>query len=651
MTMDTIARGLALQATNGAAAFAVAAENSAITAASAAAAANSASGVASASAATVTGIYPNAYSLNLPNGATALSSAGIGTGSAGTPGTYAGGVSGGPTGFAWTYTIDGTGKIANYAITNPGLSTDTMAPTLSYPSGSVTGATVPVATVASLVADQKTYWVVAADGSQLLLYGNNGGAVAKAPFGGVQASIATGASNSIQAAANTIAASTDANGAYATREMADGSFRVQDLRDGAGRVITSLIDTNTAAIAAIQSKLGLLPPLQILRAQKSLYNAGGGSIARQIMASDPVTVSAPSTTASLSGVVIAKDDSRVRFIGGRRAAGTTYPSTIMMADQSTTYNASPSWTIGINAGFEFVLPATVNSFEWYTVGTGSPGNWAIEINGVATSDAGYASAPTNGSLYYHRVDLPTSAIARRIRIWTPNRKFGGLNLPAGATLNDPTPAVALNAVFIGDSITEGSVSTAVWRAWAMQCAYRLGIDNPIVSGVGGSGYLNSLGRNGSAQRVSGFNDYNFRERINDVLQAVNGGPPDVVVIAGGINDGAFYTPAQIQAEALAYFQALRAAAPDMIIIVSGPWAPYGGYGAAGSVYYTTRDAIFAAAQQVRGVETVDVSGFVTTANQDTIFNGTVNGPHPVDAGHAIYGQLAAAAIAPIINSL
>jgi len=62
-------------------------------------------------------------------------SGGIGTGIGGTPGTYVGGVSGGPAGFMWSYTIGLDGKLASYAIDNPGIATTNAAPTLSFPLG------------------------------------------------------------------------------------------------------------------------------------------------------------------------------------------------------------------------------------------------------------------------------------------------------------------------------------------------------------------------------------------------------------------------------------------------------------------------------------------------------------------------------------
>lgn len=119
-------------------------------------------------------VYPNAYASTLPKGVTALSINGIGTGSGGTPGIYSGGVSGGPTGFAWTYTIGSDGKIASYEIINPGLESSSTVPTLSYPSGSVTGATSPTATVNTLIEAANSYWAVSSDGTQLLLWQNDG---------------------------------------------------------------------------------------------------------------------------------------------------------------------------------------------------------------------------------------------------------------------------------------------------------------------------------------------------------------------------------------------------------------------------------------------------------------------------------------------
>ncbi|WP_321810061.1 hypothetical protein [Burkholderia sp. BCC1985] len=127
----------------------------------------------------------------LPYEVTAISG-GVGTGSGGTPGTYAGGVSGGPAGFQWSYTIGSGGTLAGYAITNPGISTSNVAPTLSFPSGGLTGATVPTATVGTIPVN-RVFAAPSSDGSQLLAWGNNSGTLATAPFGSTQTSLVTAA--------------------------------------------------------------------------------------------------------------------------------------------------------------------------------------------------------------------------------------------------------------------------------------------------------------------------------------------------------------------------------------------------------------------------------------------------------------------------
>mgnify|MGYP003335950580 CR=1 FL=1 len=118
-------------------------------------------------------VYPNAYSDAIPKGVTYLSADGQATGSGGTPGTYDGGVTGGPEGFTWQYVIGLDGKIQDYTILSAGLSAASTLPTLSYPSGSITGATLPTPVVSALIenaklASQNTIYV-ASNGSDTKL--------------------------------------------------------------------------------------------------------------------------------------------------------------------------------------------------------------------------------------------------------------------------------------------------------------------------------------------------------------------------------------------------------------------------------------------------------------------------------------------------
>lgn len=165
--------GMISEFAESASAAAVSAASSAATALVAASTATNASSTA-ASVSVASSAYPNAYASTLPKGVTSTTITAPGTGY--TNGTYALGVSGGPTGFEGTYTVSGN-VVTSVSITNPGLATGTTAPTLSFPSGGGTGATA-TATVSSIIPDQKTYWVASADSLTINLYRNNAGAVA-----------------------------------------------------------------------------------------------------------------------------------------------------------------------------------------------------------------------------------------------------------------------------------------------------------------------------------------------------------------------------------------------------------------------------------------------------------------------------------------
>ena len=123
----------------------------------------------------VQGILPTAPTA-LPYEVTAISG-GVGSGSGGTNGTYVGGVSGGPAGFAWTYTIAG-GVLASYEITNPGLSTSNTAPTLSLPLGGLTSPTIPTATVGTIPVN-RVFWGVTSDNIYIALWKNAAGTLTK----------------------------------------------------------------------------------------------------------------------------------------------------------------------------------------------------------------------------------------------------------------------------------------------------------------------------------------------------------------------------------------------------------------------------------------------------------------------------------------
>lgn len=378
---------------------------------------------------------------------------------------------------------------------------------------------------------------------------------------------------------------------------------------------------------------------------KAAIGDGGVRTVRPLVVQVSTLTDVSAYTAS---VAVRHDDPRLRLLGGKWAPGPSWPYNQARLPQAITpwapgaidANGFSNTRYGNNNGLEFTLPAGQSEFELVLLSGGTNKPLVLEVDGFATSESGYdPGLAVPGTFKYTRFQLPPAATARKIRIWTAWRPLVGLRLPLGATLAAlPLRPHPYSMVFQGDSISEGSVSRQPSLAFPVQAAYRLGIDDPVVVAIGGSGYLRTRGTGG----------YNFRQRLSDVTTAINGGPPDAVVVAGGINDCSLFTNAAMGSEALAYFQALRAAAPDMTIFVVGPFTSWSGWD------YTSltscRNAIFAAADQVPGTYTIDVSKWVTLQNRDIVFNANVNGPHPLDGGHYIYGQKLAEAIAKIAGA-
>lgn len=368
-------------------------------------------------------------------------------------------------------------------------------------------------------------------------------------------------------------------------------------------------------------------------------------------------------TALNIGVTTTIDESRIangtfvpvaspclKLLGGRHAHPETapfsrfeYPQAITMTPAQFDSSGFSKQRAGLMNGLAFVLPAGVDAFEVEMFDSGRPGNIVLEVDGDRTNDAGYDSGyASTGKALFTKFELRPSGKPRRIRLITNGRPIAGIRLPAGFDLDTAPMAGRAGAtmMFIGDSITEGSVSSHVTKAWAFGAAERLGIDHPIIAGIGGTGYIRKRG-----------DQLNFGARPEDVLEAVDGGPPDALVVAGGINDcgvnGYDYAPEEIGAAALSYFAKLRRAAPEMPIFVLGPFSYYDGVPYPAHLRQC-RSALFGAANDVDGIYTVDTGDWVTTANRDTVFDDNRNGPHPIDSGHRIYAERAAAAIRPLI---
>lgn len=530
--------------------------------------------------------------------------------------------------------------------------------------------------------------------------------------------IVAAAGISIEELADVVAPVRDANGRWWVQDRPDGTRRIQKPCDAKGNRMDLQIAALSSRADVTEELIALLPPVPHLRLKKSLYS-NPLLLPRQVSPVDPIVVGAYGTNVSTmtSPVAIAITDPRIRLFSGKWQRGTGTPGSSSFYGQANTNGAPSGYTGGLpnnwfsNEGdIDFILPAGQAKFELVLIGQGALGNFFVDIDGIGTNVDGYPAPPSSGGTYYVPITLAPSGDDRHVRITLPGRPFTGITVETSGTIKAYAPQVLSSIAFMGDSITQGAVATATEKKWERIVARKLGIDNAINLGVGGSGYRkrypavdctctivtgsNHVSVVTGALAVGDFFDcpaagifaanvttgagaggvaiidanattsvvgaaassgtgYNYLQRIDDVLTAVDGGLPDAVVIAGGGNDtgvngeGLFDAAATAE-QARLVCERIRAASADIPIIIISPFC---GYTTTDYTFLATvRDAIFAAVSGIPRVHTIDVEGMATLDNRDIIWNRTANGPHPLDAGHAIYAVFIALRIAAIINS-
>jgi len=249
------------------------------------------------------------------------------------------------------------------------------------------------------------------------------------------------------------------------------------------------------------------------------------------------------------------------------------------------------------------LAFSVNSFNYYTgfsAGTdqvpvtmvsfvhdgsrfeikGRGGSTYILLVDGQLAPLSYFSSPSAGGIdaVNTAVDFGVRA-RRRIALYMVNSGFAGITTGQLDTL-EPWDMAGLPAVsFMTDSY--GSAPGDVFIAgpyWS--AAMRLGLFRFQASVGGGSGYT-AVGTGNAAFTASGR------------LAYMNRNSPDVVVVAGGINDGL----GGMQAAATTVFTSIRSANPSSVIVATGPWTPST---AQISAAPSKRDAILAAMQALTG---------------------------------------------------
>lgn len=331
----------------------------------------------------------------------------------------------------------------------------------------------------------------------------------------------------------------------------------------------------------------------------------------------------------------------IRRLGGSWvAAGSTYPWAYMMQQETYRPKADLAKMPG-GAVIEVLIDENTTSIEWRGSSCAYVG---VMIDGQLNAPDGVTPTPGFAGKSYgyvsQKIELRPSTVPRRVRIFfIKNAKVGHIVLNQGGRLLDPTVASKTSVVFAGDSITEGSVATRQFHYWCQRAARAIGFDNVGNMGVGGTGWIRGISTGDK-----------FATRIPDILQFQEGGPPDLLVIALGINDDGTTEALrnEITLEVATQLAALRKAAPDMPIIVFGNFTGNNAYAS----YLSKQEAIFKGCEGIPLVYTVPVdSWWSDSAVYSTWYGAPANGPHPIDAGHAAIGTLATRAILDVLGRL
>jgi len=192
----------------------------------------------------------------------------------------------------------------------------------------------------------------------------------------------------------------------------------------------------------------------------------------------------------------------------------------------------------------------------------------------------------------------------------------------------PTVAPKPMAVFLGDSYTQGTGSSAVTKRWAALVSAKMGWAEDNL-GRGGTGYVATSDINGCG--------LSFCPNIPAMVDSAVAEKPSIVVVAGGQNDFTTFIndPAKVKAAISLTFRTLREKLPDATIIAVGPSTPWGVGGPAVGL----DQAVQAAAGDVK-------AKYVSLIEPNVIDPSMViaDKAHVNDAGHAAIAERVIAAL-------
>lgn len=391
----------------------------------------------------------------------------------------------------------------------------------------------------------------------------------------------------------------------------------------------------------IPKNLNALPPVMTTPPTVTLGPRNGTSA----ITSSVLILAADITTGALN--------QKFRFIGDPQRYGSAYPDNNFVKNMAVTTTQSNG-----NLVVEFSFHGS--KLELYEKAQAGKYRIAIdEGNGYKyVSALASDGPPADGGVYLRLVDFGSTAV-RGIRLEYSNTVFGGVRIGPNDSVYPPTVAPRPRAIIIGDSFTEaGSSGGAISHGYPSVICDLLGWDC-WNSGSGGTGYI--------ASGAAGSGRVNFQGRV---LHDVIAYKPDVIIIAGGINDES-YPISDVEKAARLLFATIRNALPDTEIIILSNFAPAGNppanrlairdvlKSAASDYRASFIDVLEGASYDETGKMISDKSGsWITgsgnigapqaTGNASLFITG--DGTHPNKDGHFYLGNRVASEILKIYNS-
>jgi hypothetical protein len=302
--------------------------------------------------------------------------------------------------------------------------------------------------------------------------------------------------------------------------------------------------------------------------------------------------------------------------------------------------------------WEFVTDSVYPVVRVFSASANS--SFRVLVNGQYASLTPISTFPSGWQIFLLDFSASGGRALRTVTIEAQNNSyFVGVDVSSNEGVYSPGGPPQLAFVATGDSITAGAGTANFFDGYFPILCDRMGAQNCIDTGIGGTGYL--------ASSTSGT----ALSRITDVTNAVAAYPNSVIIDGNGLNDTAS-GGAAIQAACLAYMQALRAAVgPNVPIFELGIIAASNG-GTSWAAGLAAENAKAAAVAAMNDPLIFFIPSI--TAPGGSVFNGTsndqaptatgnsgiyINGlslPHPNTLGHAFMaGQYANAIRAKILG--